>query len=265
MTTHIFLALGDWDGVIRANIRASDITNSNRAADGKGPSGCGHYTSWLMYGYLQKGQRDNAHDIMKLCYQNVQNSQGRGTRFYYAWQRSLYLLDTGEWSGDVAKMSADLGDHRGAVFENQIVDGLVALKTKDFDGLNTALDQARKTLAASKKKWAEDKSSTDNSREKISEIKLLQLQAQILLSKSQNNEALEMLREAVSLEMDIPFGFGPPQPAKPSLELLGEALVQTGNYKEAISVLKTSLSRTPNKALSMKALAAAENGFSSIN
>jgi tetratricopeptide (TPR) repeat protein len=261
MTTHIFLALGDWDGVIRANVRAAEITNTIRAADGKGPSGCGHYTSWLMYGYLQKGQRDKAHDIMSLCYQNVQNTDRGGTRYYYAWQRSLYLLDTGEWNGDVAKMSADLDDHRGANFETQIMNGLVAVKTGDIAGANTALDLAKEIFAASKKKWAEDGLPADYSRRKISEIKLLQLRAQILLAQSQNDEALKLLRQAVALEMDIPFGFGPPQPAKPSLELLGEALVQTGNYAEAVTVLKTSLSRTPGKALSLKASAAAEAGL----
>lgn len=267
MTTHILLALGDWDGVIRANVRAVEITNAERAVDGRGPSGCGHYPMWLMYGYLQNGQRDKAHDIMSLCYQNLQNTNrvGNGGSYSYAWQRALYLVDTGEWDGDVAKMRADLDDHLGAKFEDQIMNGWVALNTGDMEGVNTSLDQARKSLAGRKAKWDADGLPADDSSRIDAEVMLLQLQAQKLMELAQNDEGIAVLRQAVALEMDMPSGDGPPDPAKPSLELLGEALTQTENYAEAVSILKTALSRTPNKARSLKALAAAEDGLSSIN
>jgi len=260
MTTHIFLALGDWDGVVRANVRATEITNEERAKKDKGPSGCGHYTSWLMYGYLQQGKRDEAHEIMSLCHQNVTESDTNYTRYYYAWQRSLYLLNSEEWAGDVAGMSADFKDNNGARFENQIMDGWVAIMNGDNTGAGAALDAARETLTLVIQEWDEEGVPANQPSRKEPVVQIMQLEAQIFLAGGEDDAALDKLREAVAIEMELPFGFGPPSPAKPSLELLGETLVALGQHEEAREVLRTALSRTPNKALSLAALEAATSG-----
>lgn len=240
MTTHIFLALGDWEGVIRANIRASGITNANRASKGKGPSGCGHYPSWLMYGYLQTGKRNKAYDLMALCYQNVVEDPRGYNYYYYAWQRALYLIDTDEWDGDVAKMMVDFKEEEGPHFENLIMDGWVTLKTGDLKKSLLILNAAKNFL--------------EGKDDKEAVVQIKQLEAQILLAQGDNGKALELLREAVEMEMELPFGFGPPQPAKPSVELLAETLIALGQKEEARDILTTALSRTPNKTRIMKAL-----------
>ena len=61
MTSHIFLALGMWDDVIKSNQDSTAAVNALRAARGMKPTGCGHAFSWLMYGYLEAG-RDAAPD-----------------------------------------------------------------------------------------------------------------------------------------------------------------------------------------------------------
>lgn len=260
MTTHIFLALGDWDGVVRANVRATEITNAERSKRGKGPSGCGHYTSWLMYGYLQQGKRDEAHEIMSLCHQNVTESDANYTRYYYAWQRSLYLLNSGEWTGDVAQMSVDFKDNNGARFENQIMDGWVAVMNGDHADASAALETARETLVLVNHEWDEEGVPVDQPSRNEPVVQTMQLEAKIILASGEDDVALNKLREAVAIEMELPFGFGPPSPAKPSLELLGETLVALGRLEEAQEVLRKALSRTPNKARSVAALEAATSG-----
>src|SRR4029079_3062127 len=54
MTSHIFVALGQWDDVIAANARAMAVVNAQRKAAGRGELRCGHYPSWLVYGDLQQ-------------------------------------------------------------------------------------------------------------------------------------------------------------------------------------------------------------------
>src|SRR5262249_456374 len=54
MTSHIFLALGMWDAVAKANETAVDVVNRSRQKAGKPPGACGHYTYWLEYSYLQQ-------------------------------------------------------------------------------------------------------------------------------------------------------------------------------------------------------------------
>ncbi|MBC7893933.1 MAG: tetratricopeptide repeat protein, partial [Cytophagaceae bacterium] len=46
MTSHIFVAMGLWNDVERANLAAWGASNQRN----------GHYTHWLSYGYLQKGR-----------------------------------------------------------------------------------------------------------------------------------------------------------------------------------------------------------------
>jgi len=261
MTTHIFLALGDWDNVIRANTRASEIVNAHRAAKGDGPAGCGHYPSWLMYGYLQQGKRDAAHDIMTLCHQNVTASSAGQVGGYYAWQRALYLLDTADWDGEVPNMDAEFGDSYGPLILNQVVNGWVALQAGDKKGATKTLKAARNTYNLLVKDPTKDGTPADPLADKRSSVSMMQLQAQILVSKGETEAGLDLLREAVAIELELPYGFGPPRPAKPSLELLGETLVSLGQLDEAREVLTQTLSRTPNKALSVAAMAVVETGL----
>ena len=256
MTTHIFLALGDWDGVIRANIRASEIANGHRAKQGKGPAGCGHYPSWLMYGYLQVGERDKAHEIMKLCTENMidPDFQNPGAQSYYTTQRALYLIDTKEWDGDIANMRADVGDNARANLSLDITDAIIALGKEDREEALEKYASARANLKKVHTYWDEQGASAAHEPRVKAEIGLMQLEAQLKFNEGDAEGAIEIMRTAVDKEMELSYGFGPPYPEKPSLELLGEMLIATGQYEEAQTVLKQSLSRTPNKAISKKAL-----------
>jgi len=263
MTTHIFLALGDWDSVILANVRAMGITNTNRADRGLSPSGCGHYNNWLLYGYLQQGKRDQAHEIMSLCYRNVsENGTNTGS---FATQRALYLLDTAEWQGDVAMMQVDHAGQPLAMLIDKVTDGLVSLNNEDIAEARADLMSARESLEQLRQEWDADGIPVDRSTRELPLVSLKQLEARIALATGATESGLELLREAVSLELDLPFGFGPPRPAKPSLELLGETLLAMGQYAEAREVLKTSLTRTPNKAMSIRALDATERALSGVH
>lgn len=258
MTTHIFLALGDWDGVIKANQRASALVNEERATRDLGPSGCGHYPSWLMYGYLQHAKLADAKDIMLLCSENAADESSARRLGYYAWQRALYLFDTGDWDGDVAGLRVDFGDAHAAAFENAIVDGFVALGQGDVVDARAQLAMARDKLIAMQQAWDESGVPQDQPSRREPDVELLQLEASITLAAGDTDAGIRMLQSAVALEMDLPFGFGPPSPAKPSLELLGERLIEAGRYAEAVEALQQNLKRTPNKLASVAALAIAE-------
>ena len=67
MTSHIFVAMGMWDDVVAANETAVKITGGV-AAPGRPPASCGHYPTWLMYGYLQQGRIETARNMVKACH-----------------------------------------------------------------------------------------------------------------------------------------------------------------------------------------------------
>src|SRR5205085_4761294 len=67
MTSHIFVAMGMWDEVIDANVRAMKVLNARRTAAGKTDAHCGHYTTWLQYALLQKHRVEEAGKMLTAC------------------------------------------------------------------------------------------------------------------------------------------------------------------------------------------------------
>jgi len=56
------------------------------------------------------------------------------------------------------------------------------------------------------------------------------------------------------MEEKTAFGYGPPFPAKPAFELLGDALLDLDRPGEAAEAYRSSLDRAPRRALSLKGL-----------
>lgn len=256
MTTHIFLALGMWEDVIRANVRAVEIVNAENALEGKKTIGCGHYPSWLMYGYLQNGQRDEATAIMNRCHEIVLNegSEIVGTLNSYSWMRALYLLDAEDWLGPVAGMAANLGISPRAVFYNEYLTTVIALNTGKIAGAKLAYERTSVASEALSKQWDKDGVPADHPYRQTPVVQLMQLRAQIKIAEGDSDGGIILLREAVELEHTLPIRFGPPRPSKPSIELLGETLIKLGYFKEARDALTISLARTQGKAASIAAM-----------
>ena len=57
MTSHIFVAMGMWDDVVKANETAVVLVNRARQKKGLPPFACGHYNYWLEYGTCSRGAR----------------------------------------------------------------------------------------------------------------------------------------------------------------------------------------------------------------
>ena len=66
-----------------------------------------------------------------------------------------------------------------------------------------------------------------------------------------------MAREAVALEMTLPFRYGPPRIVKPTPEMLGDMLLELGRADEAVSAFQDQLSRTPRRTATLLGLARA--------
>jgi hypothetical protein len=63
-----------------------------------------------------------------------------------------------------------------------------------------------------------------------------------------------LLKEATAIEATLDAPSGPTEPIKPSFELYGEWLLDQGRTKDAAAQFEQSLTRTPNRRLSVQGL-----------
>ena len=121
MTSHIFNALGMWDDTVIANEAAVDVHNRYGLKPGEGPRSTGHYNSWLIYGYLQQGRFEQARALLDSAHaQAMTQSRADVNPLELHSDRSVvasavemwmrYIIETGDWDGEVADWSFRTGD-----------------------------------------------------------------------------------------------------------------------------------------------------------
>jgi tetratricopeptide (TPR) repeat protein len=266
MTSHIFVALGLWGDVIDANRRAIDTVNRQRAAQSKPAADCGHYVTWLHYGYLQQQRYDEARKMVDVCRAFAFPSQFvKGSEMDSPRQR------LNEYADMVAHHVA-AGQPLGASDRLALPDGatmpnvqftltyagiLAAAQRRDGKALESgvaALREQQKTLLGA---YAE-REGTSASRHMRAEVMLKEAEALLLIAQGKRGEALPILEEAAKVEQSMPFEFGPPEIPKPAAELLAEELMAAGRVVDAIGAYRSALGRAPGRTVSLAGLQRAE-------
>jgi tetratricopeptide (TPR) repeat protein len=238
MTSHIFVAMGMWDDVVAANVRARDVQNARMAELGREPNVCGHYTSWLHYGWLQRGQVAEAERGMAECHERVVS--GHATRSeigYFVNMRARQVLDLGDWEA-ADRFSADV-DRPGYDF----ISSVAALKLGERATAKRLRDRFVERMA------------DDDARAHIASM---ELDAWLAMDSGDADRAIELLGKAAAIEETLPFEFGPPASLQPPHELLGAAYLMAGRPVEAEAAFRRALEFTPRRAAAVRGLAAAE-------
>ncbi|HTK29293.1 MAG TPA: hypothetical protein VL309_07070 [Vicinamibacterales bacterium] len=238
MCSHIFVALGMWDDVVAANETAIRLTSGEPAA-GRPPSPCGHYPSWLAYGYLQQGRVADARRMTLAC----AAAQKGGAQYPVAVMRARFLIDTGEWSGEVAALP--MGDAPPVALEtSEFTDALGALERNDVPAARAAIDRFERARAALKASRPANYTHADDVRGAIFQSELTGL---LDVRTGRLDEGLARLQSAAAEEDKLPYEFGPPFIDKPTYELLGEALLIAGRPADARRAFDKALARTPGR------------------
>jgi tetratricopeptide (TPR) repeat protein len=259
MTSHIFLALGMWRDVVQANIAAIADVDRVRKAAGKNPVGCGHYPSWLGYAYLQLGQKDKARSAVALCRATVESEAAMDHPGMsmdpdasligsFANMRLRYLLDTGDWSGEVANWTLPKSAGAGARLDFAFARAMGEI----MQGHRDAARQALADLESVGHEVADLKTKSGNpdpSYRVRPEIFLLQVRALLAEQEEDFVGAERLILQAVGLEDKLPIAFGPPTIDKPSHELLGEFLLRRNRKDEAHAEFEKAVARTPGRRL----------------
>jgi len=264
MCSHIFVAMGMWDDVVRSNETAVALVNARREKKGLPAAPCGHYNEWLEYGYLEQGRFADAERVLEGCRAQATSPEhaghtgganpGHSWLGSFAGMWSRYLIDTGQVMGDVVSWSFSPGDAPEARVTREYVGGLIAGRRKDPAGTRAALERLGKAvrdLEAEQKKRA----NIDPSYATGAAIFEEQLRALIANAEGHPEEAVGILLKAAAEETAMPFSFGPPSIDKPTPELLGELLLELNRPAEARQQFERSLARAPGRSLSLLGLA----------
>jgi tetratricopeptide (TPR) repeat protein len=259
MTSHIFLALGMWPEVVQANLAAIAAVDRDRKAAGRGGLGCGHYPSWLGYAYLQLGETDKAKSAVAQCRLSLAAESAmehpdhsldpdNSLSGSFANMRLRYLLETGDWTGEVAGWTLPKTARSGAQLDFAFARAMGEIA----QGRRAAARQALAELEAVGREVVAIKTKSgdpDPTYRVRPEIFLFEVRALLAEQEGDFAGAERLLLQAVALEDKLPVAFGPPTIEKPTHELLGEFLLRRGRKEEAHAAFEKAIARTPGRRL----------------
>ena len=262
MTSHIFIAMGMWDEVIAANVKAIRLVNVMRASHGRPPSGCGHYPSWLMYGYLQERRDAESAATLAACRASAETELAaprpvdadtdHSDVASYVSMRLMKVIETGRWEPS-EHLVWPRADHAFTDFEDAYGEAVAALRADDTPRLQAATtnlaDLRGPVLAA----YSADAASRAADRQTV-QIIVDQVAAAARIRAGDVDAGLAALRKAAESETALPMEFGPPPVRLPTWELLGDELLRAHRPAEAASAYRNALARAPGRTRSLRGL-----------
>lgn len=247
MPTHIYTRLGDWDGVIRGNLRSADAALKYPAGD-RGEfvwDQFPHAIEYLIYAYLQKGADNEAAAQLKRLRGTAGLEPTFITAFHLASTQARYTLERRAWKEArwlVPREPTTLDWDRFAWPEAiaRFARGLGAAHLGDLTEAKAAGERLGE-LEALTQKAGEDLFARN--------IRLLRLElsAWVAQVEGQRESSVALMREAAELEASTPKHAVTPGPTLPAQELLGDLLLEQNQPAEALAAYQLSMALYPKR------------------
>ena len=254
MTSHIFIALGMWDDVIAANVRAQHTLRPGERMT------YGHGAQWLIYGLLQEGRyAESARWVDTMRAQAARFAQSgkekydeQDSRSYLVLDRAAYVADTRAWRSPLAMLEIDttaLGVHDLAA--NDLALGLAALGR----GERARADSIRARLDARMARGHAGGGVEMASERGYAEVIEKVLGAAVLHAGGEGEKAVALAMAAAAQDDSLPFAFGPPVEIVSPHEMAAEYLLELGRAGDAAREYKLALARAPGRTAALVGLA----------
>jgi tetratricopeptide (TPR) repeat protein len=247
MPTHIYTRLGDWNGVIRGNLKAAEAALEYHAGD-HGEfvwDEFAHAIEYLIYGYLQKGADDDAAAQLKRLHTTARLEPTFKTAFHLVSTKARYALERRDWNEAAALVAREPATLDWDYFTwaeaiARFARGLGAAHLGKIDEAKTA-DARLGELEGVAGKAGEDLFARN--------IRVLRLELEAWLAhvKGQNESSVALMREAAELEASTPKAAVTPGPTLPAHELLGDLLMEQKQPAEALVAYKRSMELYPKR------------------
>lgn len=247
MPTHIYTRLGDWNAVIRGNLRAAEAALEYPAGEhgefvwDEFP----HAIEYLIYAFLQKGADSAAAEQLKRLRGTARLEPTFKTAFHLASTQARYTLERRAWNEAVQIVAREPS----------------TLEWDRFTWPEAIAHFARGLGAAHLGKVEEAKSVTDRLQQledttrKAKEelfarnIQVLRLELSAWIAHAEQDEkaSVALMREAAELEALTPKHAVTPGPTLPAYELLGDLLLELKQPDKALAAYKTSMDFYPRR------------------
>ena len=267
MPSHIYIAMGNWDDVISSNIASFEASKVRKEKKDLSNEALGYHAfHWLMYGYLQAGDYENATRIIKEMEQYSEGLESPRARSYRVMMEANYRTDTDKWLENEVQLEADVEDLNIEIHAVQTyTQAMIALQQGKMEDVHS-LHQDLK----SKRQEAQDKvlqrgvSMCSNvgwyqqlpTQVEVNHAHVIEMEIGAFIEMENGNDVAveQLLKEATKLEEETSFMFGPPTIAKPSHELYGDWLLSKNRAKEAQLQYEKALERAPGRLLAVQGL-----------
>jgi tetratricopeptide (TPR) repeat protein len=251
MPTHIYTRLGDWDAVIRGNLRAADAALEHPA----GHSGTlvwdefPHAIEYLIYAHLQEGADQSAATQLARLWGTPRLEPTFKTAFHLASTRARYALERDAWDEAAVLTPRDPASLPWERFPwpeavTWFARGLGAARLGRAEPADTAIERLA-ALEAAAQTAGEDLFAR--------QIRILRLGVRAWLAhlRQRPDSSVAWMRQAADLEVATPKHAVTPAPTLPGYELLGDLLLAQHRPADALVAYRRSLELYPRRFRSL--------------
>ena len=246
MPSHIFIRLGLWDEAISSNLQSAETARKHveKTNPGAGSFDQLHAMDYLVYAYLQLDQPKKAEALLEQAkaMQKV-DLANVASAYSFAAMPARYAVERHQWKEAAAlQLKPEWLPWEKFPYSEAIIHyavGLGAARSGDVPKAKTAADRLgvlKQTQEATDKYWAGQ-----------IEIQGQSVLAWIAMAEGKKDEAVRMMKAVVALEDATEKHPVTPGVIMPAHELLGEMLVETGQFAEARAEFEKSLTTAPNR------------------
>jgi tetratricopeptide (TPR) repeat protein len=247
MPTHIYTRLGDWDAVVKGNLRAAEAALEHPAGD-KGQfvwDEFPHAIEYLVYAYLQQGADDRAAAELTRMRGTARLEPTFKTAFHLSSSHARDVLERRAWKEamtlavrEPAALNWDRFTWPEAI--THFARGLGAARLGNTSGARAAVGRLEALEAATLK--AGEELFARNIR-----MLRLELGAWLAHVEGQPASGVTLMREAAALEVSTPKHAVTPGPTLPAQELLGDLLMEQKQAADALAAYRQSLALYPKR------------------
>lgn len=266
MPSHIYVAMGMWDDVISSNkaaVAASKKRKERKDLDNDAIDY--HSLKWLMYAHMQRGQFDIAREFVAEMESYCLEDPSPRAKSHNVMMKAAYFTETGDWADPMVLDTVDYSTIPIQIFAaHSYLKGRYYLDKNDAKGLENVIDILEEKVKGTTKDLLIGNPvmcSGSYSRGRPTQlhvdratVMLTELKAHQAIANNKIAQAENFMKEAIALENQTSYMYGPPDIVKPSNELYAEFLTEQGRLKEAKKYFQAVLERAPKRYIAVNGI-----------